>query len=106
MEILLNDDWRLVTADALQFALQERRDTEKGRENDLWDTVGYHATVDSALIEMARRRIRMINVKVDHSALPKLCHALDEIKADISDVLDRVAPRRLTPITVRELFEL
>jgi hypothetical protein len=106
MLIALSEEWRIVTIDDLNFGLQQRRDTEKGRANDKWITVGYHATLDTALLDCAKHRIRTIDVEVDRHALPALVHALDGIRADITNVLDKLGPGgRLTPATVKKMMD-
>jgi hypothetical protein len=105
MIIRINNDWR-IDSDSLQFILQHRREAKKANAEVRWHNVGYFATLDSAICELARRRIRLLPGVYGPDALPKLCRAFDEIKADIACVLNKLGPgERLTPKAVKEMVD-
>jgi len=99
--VRINPDWR-IESDPLQWIIQKRR-TVKGAER--WSNVSYHRTLDSAVVQLAQRRVRMIGGEYPPEALPTLCHALDSLRDEISQALHMMATsqrrRDLPPLTKR-----
>ncbi len=92
MIIRINQDWR-IASDSLQWIAQKRR-TVKGQEK--WDSVCFHHSLDGAVINLARRHVRMLPGSYGPEALPLLCQALDRLEAEISASLS-VMPREHAP---------
>lgn len=101
MIVQINPDWR-IESDPLQWIVQKRRFVQ-GAER--WSNVGYHRTLDSAVVHLARRRVRMIGGEYPPEALPTLCHALDSLRDEIRQALDILATSQrskdLPPLTKR-----
>ena len=86
MIVHINQDWQ-IASDPLQWIVQRRR-TVKGR--DKWDSISFHHTLDSAVIWLARRHIRMLPGSYGPQALPALCQVLDSLTAEIRSALSHV----------------
>ncbi len=86
MIIHLNADWR-IASDPLQWILQHRRETEKGREQDVWINVGYFHTLDEATIQAATRQVRLMPGTYGPDALEPLCTALDRLREEVRTAL-------------------
>jgi hypothetical protein len=104
MIIQINNDWRL-DSDSLQFILQHRHEAKNADADARWRNIGYFASLDSAICELARRRIRILPGVYGPDALPLLSCAIDEIKADVAAVLESLRPGvRLTPAAVERMM--
>ncbi len=75
MIITINKDWR-VASDPLQWILQRR--TRSGR----WTNVGYFGGLERAVLQAARRRVRLLRGTFPSEALLPLQQALAAVQAD------------------------
>ena len=80
MIITLNEDWR-VASDPLQWILQRR--TPSGR----WTNVGYFGDLERAVLQAARRQVRLLRGTLPPEALLPLQQALAAVHADIRTAL-------------------
>ena len=80
MIITLNEDWR-VASDPLQWILQRR--TPSGR----WTNVGYFGDLERAVLQAARRQVRLLRGTFPSEALLPLQQALAAVHADIRAAL-------------------
>ena len=85
MIISLNSNWRLVS-DPLQWILQRRRPSGKK-----WDAEGFFTDLDRAVIEAARRQIRLERTTVEADALPTLCRFLTRLESEIKTALKGIS---------------
>ncbi len=83
MIITINEDWRLAS-DPLQWAIQHRSGSE---EAERWNGVAYFRYFDHALVELARRRIGILEGSYRAEALLPLHRALQVIRNDIDAAL-------------------
>ncbi len=83
MIITINEDWRLAS-DPLQWAIQKRWASEK---DERWNGVAYFRDLDRALVELARRRVGILEGVYAPEALSPLCNALQAIRDDIRAAL-------------------
>ena len=83
MNIHVNPDWRL-QSDPNQWIVQKLR-IVKGCPK--WDSLSYHHTLDSAVVWLARKRVRLMAGTYGPDALPVLCHALDRLSVEIKRAL-------------------
>ncbi len=83
MIITINEDWRLAS-DPLQWAIQKRWASEK---DERWNGVAYFRYFDHALVELARRRIGILEGSYRAEALMPLHRALQVISNDIRAAL-------------------
>ncbi len=81
MIIQLSEDWR-VASDPLQWILQKR--TPSGR----WTNVGYFGDLERAVLQVARRRVRLLRGAYPSEALLPLQQALAAVQADIHAALE------------------
>ena len=79
MIITINEDWR-VASDPLQWILQRR--TPSGR----WTNVGYFGDLERAVLQAARRQVRLLRGLPSEALLP-LQQALAAVHADIRAAL-------------------
>ncbi len=80
MIITINADWRLAS-DPLQWTLQKRNPNSTAAKN-AWRSIAHFKTLDSAVVECSRRRIRITEGTYGPEALKPLCDALDAIRDD------------------------
>ncbi len=80
MIIQLSEDWR-VASDPLQWILQRR--TPSGR----WTNVGYFGDLERAVLQAARRQVRLLRGTFPSEALLPLQQALAAVHADIRAAL-------------------
>ncbi len=80
MIIIINADWR-VASDPLQWILQRR--TPNGR----WTNIGYFGDLERAVLQAARRRVRLLRGTFPSEALLPLQQALAAVQADIRAAL-------------------
>ncbi len=78
MIITINEDWRRAS-DPLQWAIQHRSGSE---EAERWNGVAYFRYLDHALVELARRRIGILEGLYRPEALAPLCDALQGMRDD------------------------
>ncbi len=83
MIITINPDWRLAS-DPLQWAIQKRWASEK---DERWNGVAYFRDLDRALVELARRRVGILEGSYRAEALMPLHRALQAIRDDIRAAL-------------------
>lgn len=83
MIVHANPHWR-ITSDPEQWIVQKRR-MVKGQPR--WDNLSYHTTLDSAVVWLAHKRIRLMGGTYGPDTLPVLCQALDRLHADTVDLL-------------------
>ncbi len=83
MIITINEDWRLAS-DPLQWAIQKRWASEK---DERWNGVAYFRYFGHALVELARRRIGILEGLYRAEALLPLHRALQVIRNDIGAAL-------------------
>jgi len=83
MIIYLNPHWR-IRSDELQWILEHLPDPKPGttRKVERWKAIAYLTTLDRAVVCCAERQIRLLPMDVGAEALPRLCTALDQIKAE------------------------
>ena len=83
MIIYLNSQWR-IRSDDLQWIVENLPDPKSGtrRKAARWKAKAYLTTLDRAVVFSAERRIRLLPMEVGAEALPRLCTALDQIKAE------------------------
>ncbi len=75
MIIQLSEDWR-VASDPLQWILQRR--TRSGR----WTNVGYFGDLERAVLQAARRQVRLLRGTFPSEALLPLQQALAAVHGD------------------------
>lgn len=92
MIVRINRVWR-IASDLLQWIVQKRR-TVKGQ--DKWDSLAFFGDLDRAVIHLARRRVRMLPGSYGPEALPTLCQALDRIRHEICNGLEKLASDQRT----------
>ncbi len=80
MIITINEDWR-VASDPLQWILQRR--TQSGR----WTNAGYFGDLERAVLQAARRQVRLLRGTFPSEALLPLQQALAAVHADIRAAL-------------------
>ena len=83
MNIDINRNWR-VHSDPNQWIVQKRR-IVKGCPK--WESLSYHHTLDSAVVWLAQKRVRLMRGKYGPDALPILCQALDRLSVEIRAAL-------------------
>ena len=83
MIITINEDWRLAS-DPLQWAIQHRSGSGRAER---WNGVAYFRYFDHALVELARRRIGILEGSYRAEALMPLHRALQVIRNDIDAAL-------------------
>ncbi len=83
MIITINEDWRLAS-DPLQWAIQHRSGSGRAER---WNGVAYFRYFDYALVELARRRIGILEGSYRAEALTPLHRALQVISNDIRAAL-------------------
>ncbi len=83
MIITINEDWRFAS-DPLQWMLQKRKPV-KGET--LWRSVAYFGNLDTAIIELVKRRIRCMGGTYGPEALQPLVTSLDQLRDDILTAL-------------------
>lgn len=84
MIIVINGEYR-IAADECQWIVQYLpRQKKKDRQNPRWRNLGYFESLDSAIVYLAHRRIRLLPGTWEGvDALPALCATLDTIKQEI-----------------------
>ncbi len=84
MIITINPDWRLAS-DSLQWVLQKHY---QSKGEDHWQAKAFFGNLDRAIVECARRRIRILPGVYGPEALKPLSDALIRIERDIRTALD------------------
>ena len=80
MIIQLSEDWR-VASDPLQWILQRRKPSGQ------WTNVGYFGDLERAVLQAARRRVRLLRGTFPSEVLLPLQQALAAVHADIRAAL-------------------
>ena len=93
MIIRINQDWR-IASDSLQWIAQKRRTV---KEQEKWDSVCFHHSLDAAVVDLARRRVRMLPGSYGPEALRLLCQALDRLEAEVSAALSAMPRDHASP---------
>ena len=88
MIIYLNTQWR-IRSDDLQWIVEHLPDPKSGTKRKVarWKAKAYLNTLDRAVVFSADRRIRLLPMEVGAEALPRLCTALDQIKAEVREAV-------------------
>ncbi len=80
MIITINEDWRLAS-DPLQWILQRRKPSGQ------WTNVGYFGRLERAVLEAARRQVRLLGGEYPSEALMPLHRSLAAIRDDVRAAL-------------------
>ncbi len=86
MIICINPDWR-IRSDPYNWIIETRR---KGGVKERWNAVGYYGNLDSAVLGLVQRRIRVMAGTYHAEALSPLCRALAGLEGEISRELANV----------------
>ena len=89
MIIRINSDWRS-RSDPYNWIIETRR---KGGARERWNAVAYYGELDSAVLGLVRRRIRVMAGTYHAVALAPLCRALAGLEGGISRALAGVVTR-------------
>ncbi len=89
MIIHLNPGWR-IRSDPYNWIIETRR---KGRAGERWNAVAYYGDLDSAVLGLVQRRIRVMAGTYHAEALAPLCRALAGLEREISAALENVVTR-------------
>ena len=84
MIITINPDWR-VASDSLQWVVQKRY---QSKGEDHWQAKAFFGNLDRAIVECARRHIRILPGFYGPEALKPLSDALIRIERDIRATLE------------------
>ena len=87
MMIIVNAEYRIASDEAQWIVQYLPRLKDADRRNPRWRNLGYFTSLDSALLSLAHRRVRLIPGTWGVDALPLLCAALDTLNAEITAAL-------------------
>ncbi len=89
MIIRINSDWR-IRSDPHNWIIETRR---KGGAGERWNGVAYYGDLDSAVLGLVQRQIRVMAGTHHAEALAPLCRALAGLREEISATLEDVVTR-------------
>ena len=87
--IQINSDWR-IRSDPYNWIIEKRR---TGGSKERWNAVGYYGDLDTAVLGLVQRRVRVMADTYNAEALAPLCRALAGLEGEISQVLANVVTR-------------
>ncbi len=85
--ILINSDWR-IRSDPYNWIIETRR---KGGAKERWNAVAYYGELDSAVLGLVQRQIRVMAGTYHAEALAPLCRALAGLEGEIRAALKESA---------------
>ncbi len=89
MIICINPDWR-IRSDPYNWIIETRR---KGGVKERWNAMGYYGNLDSAVLGLVQRRIRVMAGTYHAESLMPLCRALAGLEGEITAALEDMVTR-------------